>query len=81
MSGKYHSPMHMGWPGDFCRKCGARLVVEVRETGSFDDHYGTPDRQESKTCPNRRHWWDGHTKSGWADQVYIPDPPERVQAR
>lgn len=49
---------------EYCEKCGAEILYIEED---IEYYYGRLDGKKKKSfylrgkCPNRKHWWDGHT--------------------
>ena len=63
---------------NYCPKCHSRTVEEVRRLSSIDPYHGVPELEWRQRCPNRRRWFDGHSKGWWSGMLFMAPRPRHL---
>lgn len=56
----------------YCPRCGTKNDVEQRIPGRYDTELGWPIYETRYVCPNKRMWFDGHTRTRWEGRRVNP---------
>lgn len=57
----------------YCTKCGNSTDWPSEHLRGFDPDFGYHRYRYRTVCPNRRHMFDGHHRSGWTYSTHSPE--------